>query len=33
VKIVINWAQKSGQTAAEADKVLNAFVPALMPGR
>jgi len=33
VKIVINWMQKSGQTAAEADKVLNAFVPALMPGR
>ena len=33
VKIVINWMQKGGQTAAEADKVLNAFVPALMPGR
>ena len=33
VKIVINWMQKSGQTAAEADKVLNAFVPALMAGR
>ena len=33
VKIVINWTQRSGQTAADADKVLNAFVPALMPGR
>jgi hypothetical protein len=33
VKIVINWFQKGGQTAADADKVLNAFVPALMPGR
>ena len=33
VKIVINWAQRGGQTAADADKVLNAFVPALMPGR
>jgi len=33
VKIVINWMQKGGQTAAEADKVLNAFVPALMSGR
>ena len=30
LKIVIQWAQKSGQTAAEADKVLNAFVPALV---
>jgi len=30
VKIVINWTQKSGQSAADADKVLNAFVPALM---
>jgi len=30
VKIVINWFQKNGQTAADADKVLNAFVPALM---
>jgi hypothetical protein len=33
VKIVINWMQKSGQTATDADKVLNAFVPALMSGR
>ncbi|WP_428669154.1 hypothetical protein [Reyranella sp.] len=33
LKIVINWAQRSGQTAADADKVLNTFVPALMPGR
>jgi hypothetical protein len=33
VKIVINWMQKGGQTAADADKMLNAFVPALMPGR
>jgi hypothetical protein len=33
VKIVINWTQKGGQTAADADKVLNAFVPALMSGR
>jgi hypothetical protein len=33
VKIVINWMQNGGQTAAEADKVLNAFVPALMSGR
>ena len=32
VKIVINWVQRSGQTAAEANKVLNAFVPALMSG-
>jgi len=30
VKILIQWTQKSGQTAADADKVLNAFVPALM---
>ena len=30
VKIVIQWRQKDGQTSAEADKVLNAFVPALM---
>ena len=28
VKIVVHWTQTSGQTAAEADKVLNAFVPA-----
>ena len=33
VKIVINWLQKGGQTPAEADKVLNAFVAALMSGR
>jgi hypothetical protein len=32
LKIVINWTQKSGQTAGDADKVLNAFVPALMTG-
>lgn len=30
VKILIQWTQKSGQTGADADKVLNAFVPALM---
>jgi len=30
VKILIQWTQKSGQTAADADKVLNVFVPALM---
>ncbi|HSI02369.1 MAG TPA: hypothetical protein VLA02_17340 [Reyranella sp.] len=30
VKILIQWTQKSGQTAVDADKVLNAFVPALM---
>ena len=30
VKIVIQWRQKDGQTTADADKVLNAFVPALM---
>lgn len=33
VKIVINWVQRGGQSPAEADKVLNAFVPALMTGR
>jgi hypothetical protein len=33
VKIVVNWTQKSGQSAADGDKVLNAFVPALMSGR
>jgi hypothetical protein len=33
LKIVINWRQKGNQTAADADKVLNAFVPALMTGR
>ena len=33
VKIVINWTQKSGQSPADADKILNAFVPALMSGR
>jgi hypothetical protein len=31
LKILIQWTQKSGHTATEADKVLNAFVPALMP--
>jgi hypothetical protein len=30
VKILIQWTQKSGQTAADADQVLNTFVPALM---
>ena len=30
VKILIQWTQKSGQTATDADKVLNAFVPALI---
>jgi hypothetical protein len=30
VKIIIRWTQVSGQTAADADKVLNAFVPALL---
>ncbi len=30
VKIVIQWRQKDGQTTADADKILNAFVPALM---
>lgn len=30
VKILVQWTQKSGQTAADADKVLNVFVPALM---
>jgi hypothetical protein len=30
VKIIIRWTQTSGQTAADADKVLNAFVPALL---
>jgi hypothetical protein len=33
VKIVINWSQRGGQTAADADKVLSAFVPALMSAR
>jgi hypothetical protein len=33
VKILVSWGQRGGQTIAEADKVLNAFVPALMPGR
>jgi hypothetical protein len=33
VKIIINWTQRSGQSAADADKVLNAFVPALMSAR
>jgi len=30
VKVVVLWSQKQGQTAADADKVLNAFMPALM---
>jgi hypothetical protein len=30
VKVVILWSQKSGQTAADADKALNTFVPAMM---
>ena len=30
VKIIIRWTQSSGQNAGEADKVLNAFVPALL---
>ena len=30
VKIVIQWRQKDGQTTADADKILNVFVPALM---
>ena len=30
VKIIIRWSQAGGQTAADADKVLNAFVPALL---
>jgi hypothetical protein len=30
VKILVQWTQKSGQTAVDADKALNAFVPALM---
>jgi hypothetical protein len=30
VKVLITWTQKNNQTAADADKVLNAFVPALM---
>jgi len=30
LKIMVQWAQKSGQTTADADKVLNAFVPALI---
>jgi hypothetical protein len=33
LKIVINWTQRSGHTAADADKALNAFVSALMSGR
>ena len=30
VKIIVRWNQTSGQTVADADKVLNAFVPALL---
>jgi hypothetical protein len=30
VKIVIRWNQTGNQTVAEADKILNAFVPALL---
>jgi hypothetical protein len=30
LKIVVQWRQKDGQTLADADKLLNAFVPALM---
>jgi len=30
VKIIVRWSQISGQTAADADKVLSAFVPALL---
>ena len=30
VKIIIRWTQSGGQNAGEADKVLNAFVPALL---
>ena len=30
VKILAQWSQKNSQTVADADKVLNAFVPALM---
>jgi hypothetical protein len=30
VKIIVRWTQVSGQTAADADKVLAAFVPALL---
>jgi hypothetical protein len=30
VKIIIHWNQVGGQTVTDADKVLNAFVPALL---
>jgi hypothetical protein len=30
VKIIVRWTQTGGQTVADADKVLNAFVPALL---
>jgi hypothetical protein len=30
VKIIVHWTQTGGQTAADADKVLAAFVPALL---
>jgi hypothetical protein len=30
VKIIVRWSQTSGQTQADADKVLTAFVPALL---
>ncbi|HYD07952.1 MAG TPA: hypothetical protein VEC60_19615 [Reyranella sp.] len=30
VKIIVRWSQTSGQTNADADKVLAAFVPALL---
>jgi hypothetical protein len=33
VKVIINWSQRGGQTAADADKVLNTFMPALMSAR
>jgi len=30
VKIIVRWTQTGGQTNADADKVLTAFVPALL---
>lgn len=30
VKIIVHWSQTSGQTNADADKILTAFVPALL---
>ena len=33
VKVIINWSQRGGQTAADADKVLNTFMSALLSGR